>query len=162
MLHFAPTLTPSALLIPGCSAPTSSVLVHREPPMLADPAGARSTCLYARSMEVARRCCRGVGDLPPPHRSAHPTPARHPLSPRRPSSSRTQWPWHSSPLIPHRRRQAKPGIVSDVARAPPLAPALTAGIDQAKLPSPMLQMYVSGVLVVSKVCYSCFLWMLQK
>ena len=76
-----------------------------------------------RSMEVARRCCRGVGGSPLPRRGALPTPGgalSHPDDRAPPTLA-------AMALlipIPHRRRRAKPvtsGVGGSGARAPPLA-----------------------------------------
>jgi hypothetical protein len=72
-------------------------------------AGARSTRLRARSMEVARRCCRGVSGSPPPRRSALPTPLAAPSL-----TLAVELPPHPTAmafLTPHppRRHRAKPG-----------------------------------------------------
>jgi hypothetical protein len=50
----------------------TNVLPHREPSMSAEPAALFPT--LARSMEVVRRCCRGVCGSPPPWCGALTTP----------------------------------------------------------------------------------------
>jgi hypothetical protein len=174
-LRSTPTLTLSALLFPSRSALMSGVLTHREAPTPTDPAASppprrdpwsRSKIHSppARSTEVVRPCCRGLGGSPPPGHGALPTPggalshpndrapptpvvmvllAHHPL-PLPPSQVRHWWQWCSCAAA-RRRLRAR--------RLESTGPGFS---------SPMLKIYVLGVSIVSKVCCSCFLWMLQK
>jgi hypothetical protein len=93
----------------------------------------------ARSMEMAQRCCRGVGGSPPPD-AAPSLPSAAPSLALGDRALPTPMTMALLALIPHRRRQAKPGTIGGGARAPPLTVDSdpTAGFDRPGFLSPIL------------------------